>query len=225
MSTPGLSERQHELVRAFAAAWDASSHTPFDLGSGRPFEHPAWPASISAPERDELRPLVHMVLLVVDRSVAPTLRVFPSSEALALVGDAPDDALTDPDRRLGLILEATVEAFEADPTEPLLFIPGWQAPIVRHPHWPLQPEVVRAHDLQQLEDLGLVATAPDQHTTFWPTVRGRAAVKDAAGLPGATGTRDGGRGRGVTPAALGATVHAPQRAGAPATLDNRYSVP
>ena len=53
---------------------------------------------------------------------------------------------------------------------------------MRHAHWPLQPEVVKAHDLQQLEDLGLIATAAGRRSaTFWPTVHGRAAVKDAPG--------------------------------------------
>lgn len=55
--------------------------------------------------------------------------------------------------------------------------------LVRHSHWPLQPDVVRMHDLQQLEDLGLVSSSPqDRGSAFWPTTDGRAAVHNAPGL-------------------------------------------
>lgn len=91
-------------------------------------------------------------------------------------------ALADPDGRLGLILEATVAAFEADPSEPLQFHPMGQAALVRHEHWPLPATVVGAHDLQQLEELELISAGPGgrKSLTFWPTIRGRAAVKDVA---------------------------------------------
>lgn len=161
------------------AAWEASSHTPFDFGHSR-FEHLSWPAGVVAPDREEVRALVHGGLLEADDSVRPMWRVFPSARGRELAGVVAEEALADPDRRLGLILEATVTAFEADPSEPLQFHPMQQADLVRHRHWPLQPEVVRAHDLQQLEDLGLIATAPGRRsTTFWPTIDGRGAVKDA----------------------------------------------
>jgi hypothetical protein len=169
-------------MQAFVDAWEQSSHTPFDLADDRAFEHPSWPPGVAVPTRHEVRELYHRGLLQADESVAPTWRVFPSAQGRERVGVAADEALADPDRRLGLILEAIVRAFETDPSEPLQFHSMQQADLVRHPHWPLQPEVVRAHDLQQLEDLGLVATAPGHRSsTFWPTVHGRAAVKDAAG--------------------------------------------
>ena len=178
----GLTPRQRELVEAFVAAWEASSHTPFDLGEG-PLEHPSWPAGVSVPDREEVRALFQDGLLEKDSSVAPTWRVFPSARARELAGVATEDAFLDPDRRLGLILEATVAAFEADPSEPLQLQRLEHDELVEHQHWPLQPEVVRAHDLQQLEDLGLMATAAagPRSTTFWPTIHGRAAVKDAPG--------------------------------------------
>lgn len=56
-------------------------------------------------------------------------------------------ALNDPDRRLGMIPEAIVQAFEANPAEPLHLWPMAGADPVRHPNWPLQPDVVRVHDL------------------------------------------------------------------------------
>jgi hypothetical protein len=181
MEAADLSSRQREVVEAFVAAWEASSHTPFDFGHG-PFEHPSWPAGVAVPGREEVRALVHRGLLETDDTVAPMWRVFPSAGAREIAGVAAEEALADPDRRLGLILEATVTAFEADPSEPLQFHPMHQADLVRHRHWPLQPEVVRAHDIQQLEDLGLIATATGrQSMTFWPTIHGRAAVKDAPG--------------------------------------------
>jgi hypothetical protein len=181
MADSDLTARQRELVSAFVAAWEASSHSPFDFGHGS-FEHPSWPAEVAAPGREEVRALVHLGLLETDDSVAPAWRVFPSARGRELAGIAPDEGLGDADRRLGLILEATVTAFEADPSEPLQFHRMHQADLVRHPHWPLQPEVVRQHDLQQLEDLGLIASTSGRRSmTFWPTIHGRAAVKDAAG--------------------------------------------
>ena len=182
LDAPDLTARQRELVEAFVTAWEASSHAPFDLGDS-PLEHPNWPAGVGLPDREEVRALFHQGLLEHDASVAPAWRVFPSPKARELAGVATEAALRDPDRRLGLILEATVTAFEADPSQPLQFHPLDQVDLVRHPHWPLQPEVVRAHDLHQLEDLGLLATtaAGKRGLTFWPTIQGRAAVKDAPG--------------------------------------------
>jgi hypothetical protein len=173
-------------MEAFVRAWEESSHAPFDLADGA-FEHPRWPASVSPPGRQEVRGLVHKGALDADRSVAPMWRVFPSAEGRRVFGgvgeEAVSSALADPDRRLGVILEATVEAFDRDPSEPLHFAPMQQVDLVQHPHWPLSPDVVRAHDLQQLADLGLVGMAPrGRDGAFWPTPDGRAAVHDAAGF-------------------------------------------
>jgi hypothetical protein len=126
-------------------------------------------------------------MLDVDRAAAPTWRVYPSSAARSQFGGDTERqmarALGDPDQRLGLILEATIEAFEADPAEPLRVWPMASVDLVRHPHWPLQPDVVRMHDLQQLEELGLVSSSlQDRGKAFWPTTDGRAAVHDPAGL-------------------------------------------
>lgn len=181
-------ERQQVLMRAFVRAWELSSpapaHQPFDLGS-LPLEHPNWPDSVPVPSREEVRPLVHLGLLDTDRRAAPIWRVFPSELGRSTFGDPADDeavALSDPDRRLGLILEATVGAFEADPTQPIHFAPMDQINYVSHPHWPLQPDAVKSHDLDQLEQLGLIATRPrGQDTSFWPTPSARAATKDVAG--------------------------------------------
>jgi hypothetical protein len=185
MTAPDLSHRQRELMETFVAAWEASSHMPFDLGHV-PFEHPNWPPGVAAPNREEVRSLTHLSLLEVDRSVTPMWRVFPSAEGRRMFGGAADvsaaSALADPDRRLGMILDGTVTAFETNPSEPLHFAPMQQIDLVQHTHWPLQPDVVRAHDLQQLQDLGLIATSSrGRDTAFWPTIDGRAAVKDAAG--------------------------------------------
>jgi len=177
-----LSARERELVEAFVAAWEASSHTPFAFGH-TPFEHPSWPAGVRVPGRQEVRRLLALDCLELGRSAPGAWRVFPSAAARELAGAAENEALADPDRRLGLILEATVTAFEADPAEALQFLPVWGSALVRHPHWQLQPEVVKPHDLQQLADLGLVATdsGDDTLVMFWPTVHGRAAVGDAPG--------------------------------------------
>jgi len=180
ISEPDLTLRQQELVEALVRAWEASSHTPFDLGSDA-CKHPNWPPEICAPNREEVRALKHRGLLDADESAPVVWRVFPSAAGRELAGPAAEGALTDPDRRLGLILEATVTAFEADPSEALQFHPKEEADLVRHEHWSLQPEVVRAHDLHQLKDLGLIATSAAGRTmTFWPTIRGRAAADPRA---------------------------------------------
>jgi len=53
-----------------------------------------------------------------------------------------------------------------------------QVDIVRHPHWGIEPDVVRMHDLRQLEDLELIGW--DGTTEFFPTPRGRMASKNPA---------------------------------------------
>lgn len=183
-----LGERQQILVKAFVSAWEGSSpapaHQPFDFGSG-PFEHLNWPNGVPAPSREEVRPLVHAGLLETDKRAAPIWRVFPSELARSTFGDPANDdtaALSDPDRRLGLILDATITAFEADPAQPIHFTPMDQITSVSHPHWPLQPDAVRSHDLDQLEQLGLISTSPaGRDITFWPTPSARTATNDVAG--------------------------------------------
>lgn len=87
------------------------------------------------------------------------------------------------DRLLGLILEAIVAAFESDPTEPLHLAPMDQTDCVSHPHWPMQSNAVTRHDLDRLEELGLISTRQyDLDLDFWPTVRARAAMKDVEGF-------------------------------------------
>lgn len=185
-----LTNRQRELVQAFVVAWEASApappRQPFVLGSG-PMEHPNWPSDVAVPEREEVRTLVHLDLLTADRSRLPDWVVFPSPRARELFAHDHDDltgALSDVDRRLGIILEATVAAHEADPSEPLHFASMDQLDYIHHAHWPIERDVVRRHDLAQLEDLGLVATAPagTSDLKFWPTPLGRQAVRNPASL-------------------------------------------
>ena len=82
------------------------------------------------------------------------------------------------DRRLAEILKGTVDAFELDPSEPpRLFSVG--GGVIKHPAWPLDPWLVRRHDVLQLEDLGLVGSEalPQDGIAFWPTPDGRKAVR------------------------------------------------
>jgi hypothetical protein len=88
------------------------------------------------------------------------------------------EALKDPDARLGVILDAIVEAFENDPATPLLLLRTDQVDIVRHPQWPIEPDVVRRHDLRQLEELQLISW--DSATEFFPTPQGRMASRNQA---------------------------------------------
>lgn len=163
-----------------------------DLGPERPFfdlqpgedkiNDPLWPEQVKSPSKEEVRQLVHQDLLQVDQTAAPVWRVWPSKKARDIFQDqtAEDrsDALADPDRRLAVILDATVSAFSKDPSTPLLLVRADQADIVRHPHWGMEADVVRKHDLLQLEELGLIGW--DGETMFFPTARGRQAATDPA---------------------------------------------
>jgi hypothetical protein len=182
-----LAPREQALVKAFVDAWERSNHVTFDFAPGQGFSHPHWPPDVAAPSRDEVRRLHQLDMLDVDRAAAPTWRVYPSAAARSRFDAECEQqmraALADPDQRLGLILEASVQAFEADPAEPLRIWSMAGADLVRHRHWPLQPDVVRMHDLQQLEELRLISSSPeDRGRAFWPTTDGRAAVHDPVGL-------------------------------------------
>ena len=187
-----MSPRQEELIRAFVTAWQGE-------GSGAPrqpfvFAHdqvelPNWPPEVAVPAKEELRPLVQLGLLEPDRRYGPEWVVFPTPLARERFGTAADsdvvDALSDADRRLGVILNATVAAHEGDPSEPLHFASMDHGAYIDHPHWPIERDVVRRHDLAQLEDLGLLATMPvgeHQDVNFWPTPAGRLGVKNPSAL-------------------------------------------
>jgi len=78
------------------------------------------------------------------------------------------------DRRLAEILKGTVDAFELDPSEPpRLFSVG--GGVIKHPAWPLDPWLVRRHDVLQLEDLGLVGSEalPQDGIAFCRQARSR----------------------------------------------------
>jgi len=187
MTDAAMDQRQVDLMTAFVAAWERSDHVPFELAPARSFSHSCWPSDLPAPDRDEVRRLHHLGMLDADRDAAPTWRVHPSAAARLQFGDEHEHqvaaALSDADQRLGMILKATVEAFEANPAEPLHLWPMAAADLVRHSGWPLQPDVVRMHDLQQLAELGLVSLSPqDRGSAFWPTLDGRAAVHNPAEL-------------------------------------------
>jgi hypothetical protein len=81
---------------------------------------------------------------------------------------------------LAVILKSIVDAFNADPSEPLLLLRTAQVDIVRHPGWAIPPDVVRHHDLSQLVELGLVGW--ESETEFYPTPAGRMAVDNPATL-------------------------------------------
>src|ERR671918_338938 len=170
-----LTPRDREILQGLVRLWEDSNHEPFDIPPGADtIEHRAWPEEIATPRREEVRTLVHRKLLDHDDSIAPGWRVWPSQEARALAPTGSDEqsraeALKDPDQRLGIILDAIVEAFEADPSEPLLIFGTSVGNIIKHPGWQIEPDVVRAHDLSQLADLGLVGW--QSATEFYPTPR------------------------------------------------------
>jgi hypothetical protein len=177
----GLSERERELVETIVRL--SEGREPFEIAPGEDtLNDPRWPTDVRKPTRDEVRVLVGREYLDVDPTAAPTWRFWPAEAARQqFAGDAARrraEALKDPDARLGLILDAIVEAFEKDPATPLLMLRTDQVDIVRHPHWAIEPEVVRMHDLRQLEDLQLIGW--DGATEFFPTPKGRMASKNPA---------------------------------------------
>jgi len=143
MSDDELTERDAELLRAFAHAWTTvkGSREPFTLPAGGVFAHPSWPAGVRAPDRDEVRRLHHRGYLEADRAAAPDWVVFPTAAALDFAGHlhaAEEAALADPEERLATILRAVVGAHQSDPSEPLYLNEMRQADLVMDDRWTLQ---------------------------------------------------------------------------------------
>jgi hypothetical protein len=180
-----LSERDTEILETLVglAGGDADWFFEIPVGADR-IPSPPWHDSIQSPHREEVRSLVNQGLLEIDRSVAPTWRFWPSAKVREHFPDAVEqalnEALSDPDQRLAVILKAIVDAFNSDPSESLLLLRTDHVDIVRHPGWAIPPEVVRHHDLSQLVELGLVGWESD--TEFYPTPSGRMAVDNPAAL-------------------------------------------
>lgn len=176
-----LSERERELLGTMVTLSDGGQ--PFEIQSGEDtLADPRWPGEVRKPTRDEIRSLSARGSLEVDKTAAPMWRFWPAEAARReFAGEAAHgrlEALKDADARLGVILDGVVEAFEQDPATPLLILRTDQVDIVRHPHWPIEPDVVRMHDLRQLEHLGLIGW--DGRTEFFPTPTGRMASKNPA---------------------------------------------
>src|SRR5215211_1146390 len=134
---------------------------PFEIAVGDDtLNDSRWPTEVRKPIRHEVRSLVLRKYPEVDRTVPRTWRFWPAESARQESADEPArrraEALQDPDARLGVILDAIVDAFENDPATPLLILRTDQVDIVRHPDWAIEPDVVRMHDLRQLEDLRLI---------------------------------------------------------------------
>jgi hypothetical protein len=131
-----LSEREREILEAMVGTLKAGE--PFEIPAGHDtLSDPRWPTEVQKPSRDEVRSLVGRDLLEIDRSVAPAWRFWPAEAAREeFAGDSARNRaedLKDPDARLGVILDAIVQAFEADPATPLLLLRTDQVDIVRHP--------------------------------------------------------------------------------------------
>jgi hypothetical protein len=180
-----LSGRDRQIVTILVKRWEARGREAFDIAPGEDMVADAgWPAEVPRPRRDEIRSLVAAKYFDVDKSVAPTWRFWPSATAREVFAGAEAQdraaALNDPDERLGVILDAIVEAFEKEPDTALLTIRYDQGVIIRHPAWPIEPDIVRPHDLDQLTHLGLLGWTGT--TEFWPTPRGRMASKNPEAL-------------------------------------------
>jgi hypothetical protein len=176
-----LSEREGEILETMVSLSERGD--PFEIAPGEDILNDArWPGEVRKPTRDEVRSLVGREYLEVDRTVPRVWRFWPAERARQqFAGDAARrraETLKDPDARLGVILDAIVEAFEQDPASPLLMLRTDQVDIVRHPHWAIEPDVVRMHDLRQLEGLKLIGW--DGATAFFPTPQGRLASKNPA---------------------------------------------
>jgi hypothetical protein len=178
-----LTGREMEVLEALVKLAETMDDAAFDISPGADrLDLPAWPKDGLGPSREEVRSLVGRGFLDVDKNAAPAWRFWPSEEARALFGSDSEQALAralkDPDQRLGIILEAIVDAFEADPSVPLLMLRTNGPDIIRHPNWGIPADVARLHDLRQLEELGLIGWEGD--TEFYPTPSGRTAVRNPA---------------------------------------------
>jgi hypothetical protein len=176
----GLSERERELLQTMVIVSAPADLFEIPLGADT-LEDPRWPKEVREPSREEVRSLVARDYLESDKTAAPAWRFWPAEAARSEFADEVArrraEALKDPDARLGVILDAIVAAFEADPATPLLILRTDQVDIVRHPHWPIEPDVVGMHDLRQLTDLDLLGWDGNE---FFPTLKGRMAAKDPA---------------------------------------------
>lgn len=178
-----LTEREKEILGTLVRLSETLDRSTFDIPPGTDrFDSSDWPEGSFGPTRQEVRDLVARDFLQVDKSAGPTWRFWPSEKARAIFARTSEQALAqalkNPDQRLGVILDAVVDAFEGDPGTPLLLIRTDQVDIVRHPHWGIAPDVVRLHDLRQLEELGLIGW--EDSTQFYPTPWGRMAVRNPA---------------------------------------------
>lgn len=174
-------DREREIMETLARITEAPDVFAIGPGEGV-LSDPRWPDAIARPTSDEVRQLVHREFLEVDRSAAPTWRFFMSPSARIQFADdlvrRRAEALKDPDQRLGVILDAIVDAFEKDPSEPFLLIRTSGPDLIRHPQWAIEPDVARLHDLRQLEDLRLIGW--QSATQFYPTPAGRSASRNPA---------------------------------------------
>jgi hypothetical protein len=175
-----LTARETEILETLVRLSETADDAVFDIPPGA--DRLALSNGDPGPSREEIRGLVNRGLLEVDKSAHPAWRFWPSEQARGLFGSDSEQALAqalkDPDQRLGAILDAVVDAFEADPSTPLLMIRTNGPDIIRHPHWRIPPDVARLHDLRQLEDLGLIGW--EGSTQFYPTPSGRTAVRNPA---------------------------------------------
>lgn len=176
-----LNDRERELLETMVTLSEGDQ--PFEIPAGRDtVDDPRWPDEVRRPTRDEVRSLVGQQYVEIDRTAARAWRFWPAEAArrefAGEVARRRAEALRNPDTRLGVILDAIVAAFEKDPASPLLILRKEEIDIVRHPHWGIEPDVVRMHDLRQLENLELIGW--DGTTEFFPTPRGRMASKNPA---------------------------------------------
>lgn len=112
----------------------------------------------------------------------------PTQDTLAALGVSGAEAiakgLKDPDRRLGLILEAVVDAYAADPSQAVTLLDFDQGEIVLSDAWPLPLDAARRIDFVLLEDASLVKiipTAGSSNIDIVPTGLGRDVVTGALG--------------------------------------------
>ncbi len=185
-----LTDREREILQATVTAWvsndpEAANRPLRSVASGTPSLHGNWPADVRDPHRDELRPLIHAGWLVADRSQQPDWVLSPTQETLVAFevsgAEAIAEGLKDPDRRLGLILEAVVDAYAADPSRGISMFEYDHADLVMQGAWQLPPDAARRHDFVLLQDAGLVKVIPTGETAIdvVPTSTGRAVVDNA----------------------------------------------
>lgn len=115
-----LTARETEILKTLVLLSEITPHTTFDIPPDADrLDVPTWPKDGPQPSREEVRGLVAREFLEIGKSAHPAWRFWPSEQARAAFGNNSEQVLAqafqDPDQRLGVILDAIVNATAVAP--------------------------------------------------------------------------------------------------------------